>query len=332
MIRKPHLVLISIFLLLFVGVWKNVNYTGDIVFTLLFGWVGFLQRVIPQATLRWDGIAIFLGLLLLAGWLTHKLLQSLFREIASHWNFTAKDWQPRWTIAVIGSLLLLFCTGLSLVGLTHHVIWISHLKHPLYHYYSVGYSPSKSNLRSIGLGIHSRNDTRMNPPQSDHPQSWAYSILPGMIYVQPEIDSTKPWNDPVNAAAFKKVVPELINPMLANAPHKDEQGFGLAHYAGNQELFQPEDDRSYELGKYDTTNLLMVGEVNESFEPWGSPNNLRSAEVGLNSANGFGGVPGHAATLFCLGDGSVRGVNNRIAPEVFIELGKLKKRPTSSSP
>ena len=46
-------------------VWRMVHPSGEIGTDLLFGWIAFLARVVPQMEVRWDGLAI-LGVGLIA--------------------------------------------------------------------------------------------------------------------------------------------------------------------------------------------------------------------------------------------------------------------------
>src|SRR5580658_72398 len=81
-------------------------------FVILFGWIPFLGRVLPEV--KPDGPSVVVGALalLLFGAGVHWLGRS-WRGTA---NPTAGRWRIRWTVAVVLGVVLLFTAGISLVG------------------------------------------------------------------------------------------------------------------------------------------------------------------------------------------------------------------------
>jgi hypothetical protein len=68
------------------------------------------------------------------------------------------------------------------------------------------------------------------------------------------------------------------------------------------------------------SNTIVAGTAAENPRGWGTPYNLRDPRIGLNTGpDSFGCPNGRPIILF--GDGSVRMVNEKIAPKAFGALG-----------
>lgn len=318
--------------LLGIGLWRAIHPSGEIGTDLAFGWIGFLSRVLPDVTIRWDGLVIFLGGLAAAAILAHFLLSGLFRELKSRMPVTQARWRVRWTIVLLSSVILMFAAGISMVGITHQAAWLLKANEPMFgRSLNVSWTDSKSNLRSLGWGVVNTSDvqgfpTRKVTARNGEPQSWVMDVLPylGAGYVTSDIDTGRAWNDPVNAEYFRSLIPELLNPAFRNAPLRDQHGFGLNHYAGNSELFERESEIPSIDAISDQSNLLLIGEVNSEFTAWGRPSNSRHPSVGINTPGGFGGPSGSDGALFVMADGSVRLINEQIDPDVLKSLSQLR--------
>lgn len=325
--------------------WLNIAFAGGIVVASLvgaawdpsdeivpdlwFGWAPYLSNTLPKVTVRWDGMWWFCISLICAMVVFHLLITSIMNRVKSAEQRASKPWRWRWSLILPALTVVMFTAGISLVGITHQAAWLLTSSVPLY-----GESPklgsdesSKWNLKWLGLGVITATEVTGLPPklrlaESDPPQSWIYATL-GYIgggYLLPRIDHKLPWNHPVNAPHFQKLVPELLNPGFRNFPARDENGFGLSHYAGNRNLFSRPYDKDASIPNQ--SNLLLIGEVNSQFEPWGQPGNARDPAAGINTPHGFGGVPGTGETLFVMADGSVRRISNTIDAKAFEALGQ----------
>src|SRR5690606_3172523 len=154
-------------------------------------------------------------------------------------------WRFRWTIGLLGCVILTFVAGIAMVGITHQFAWLLTAQKPLFgRSLNVSRTDSKSNMRILGWGVLNASDVHGFPARnvtsrSGVPQSWVLDVLPylGAGYETWEIDTERAWNDPGNAKHFQSLIPELLNPSFRNAPLRDGNGFGLNHYAGNSELF-----------------------------------------------------------------------------------------------
>ncbi|NTX01249.1 hypothetical protein [Myxococcus sp. CA040A] len=92
-------------------------------FLLAFGWLSFLQQVLPEVTFRWGAIAEFLlvAAVLAAG--SHLFLRWLWRQLHAEAP-GASAWRPRWSVSLLLLGVLLFAATMASVGIGHHVGWL----------------------------------------------------------------------------------------------------------------------------------------------------------------------------------------------------------------
>ena len=290
---------------------------------VLFGWAAYLNRVLPEAAVRWDGAVIFLAGLVILTLLLHRLFTWLRREMTE-----GAVWRWRSTGLVVGMILLMFIAGIAMVGITHQAAWLAAEREPLW-------APAlpkdsvarRQNLRELGFAVHNFHDVSdgfptplpLKPGQAEH--SWATKVLPYSLWLV-DMDLQKPWDHPDNQAEARKLVPQLLNPDLVPIVLRDENGYGVSHYAGNKNLFEAPARLSFEDISDGAANTLMIGEVSANFQPWAKPRTNRDPALGLNrSPDGFGSLPGHPGAYFLMADGSVRLVSRDTAPEVLKALG-----------
>jgi hypothetical protein len=91
-------------------------------------------------------------------------------------------------------------------------------------------------------------------------------------------------------------LPIYLNPGVDRELSAD--GFGLTHYAGNSQLFQPNQFLKLEEITDGPGETLMVGEVNEGFQPWAKPGNTRDPALGLNKGPRRSAARSQAASTF----------------------------------
>jgi hypothetical protein len=290
-------------------------------FVVLFGWVPFLWRSLREV--KPDGPSVLVGglaLLLFAGGV-HWLGLS-WRGNAN----PATRWRTRWTAAAVLGVVLLFTAGISVIGITHQVAWLATSEQPL-----VGEGIRRNdtgyNTRMIGLGLHGYHDANDTLPpggtsasDGELLHSWETHILPYLTYSASGIDMKRRWNDPVNEKYFQCVLPVFINPAYRTPPLEDANGFGLSHYAANSRVMSLNTALKLTEIQKGTSNVILVGEVNTAFRPWGHPVNWRDPAAGLDrGANTFGG-PTRSGTTFIMADGSIRFVGNGADPAVLRAL------------
>ena len=325
------------FLLLGILVWRGVHPSGEIGTDLAFGWIMFLIRVVPTLEVRWDGVAMLgiglVGLTIVA----HYLLRWLSREMGSGTEHPRRPWRIRWTVAVVGFVILMFTAGISMIGATHQMVWLFRSDEPLFgqdlpQWYG---TTSTEHLKMVGLGVSDHSDVYRTLPtqwraEPDRPaQSWVTQILPFLNYSTDTIDLRREWNDPVNAHNFRAIIRELCNPQFRAPPLRDQHGFGLNHYAGNSRIFDRQKRLPIDSVQDGAANTLMIGEVNSRFVPWGRPENSRDPAKGIDTDAGFGGASGSHGATFLMLDGSVRFIREDIEPTVLEAMSTPVSAATS---
>lgn len=99
-----------------------------LVFQLLFGWIVFLGRVVPQASVPPGSVAVGLASLAIAGLLGHRLARWLWREMRPD----APPWRLRSTAIGVGVVLLMFACGMAATGAAHQVGWLMRDEGPMW--------------------------------------------------------------------------------------------------------------------------------------------------------------------------------------------------------
>jgi hypothetical protein len=96
----------------------------EIAFDLLFGWAGFLGRVAPDVSLRWDGFAIFAAATAIFAALLHGFLRWLYAAMRSEQQQAAGPWKLRWTATLVALVVVMFWAGVSMIGVAHQTAWL----------------------------------------------------------------------------------------------------------------------------------------------------------------------------------------------------------------
>lgn len=313
-----------------VCIWGMAHPSGEIGIDLLFGWIAFLVRVVPRLEVRWDGIAILLvGLIALVA-MGHGFLRWLYRASAEKAGATAppRVWQLRWTLVLVGFLVLMFVAGITVTGVTHQIAWLFRSPEPLFgesvkSYY---WGRSEFNLKDMGYGVMGFGDVYKRLPgpaageRTNVPQSWATQIIPYINFTYGEAyDPQLPWDHPQNAHTFRSILWPLINPEFRNPPYHDARGYALNHYAGNTRIFDSQ--KPMKRSALDgSSNVLLIGEVSGQFVPWGQPENSREPTRGFGTPEGFCGARPDGGAQFVMQDGSVRYLAEGIDPRVLEQL------------
>ncbi len=340
-----------------IGLVALTCWLGSDIEHLLLGWIYFPLRTVPQMTVDWPSLAVgAIGLVLFV-----VLLHVTLSWFAAKGSFTLghQSWCWRSSLVIASMLLLMFFAGISLVGATHQLVWMQTGRPAATQPEAVpgiiglgrdraDRMQAENNLKRFGLSLHTYHDTFNSLPpggtiteDGEMLHGWGIFALSGYYYPD-AIDYRIPWNKPPNGRIFKCNLHEFINPAL-RGPYFDEQGFGLAHVAGNVHVLpirkipagRLEDGdgnaravlketgqaMSFADIKDGSSQTLLIGTVTENFKPWGHPANVRDPGRGINkSPDGFGGPPSWkgAAFLFC--DGSVRQLSEKIDPRVLRQL------------
>ena len=325
---------------------------------LLLGWLYFPLRTIPRMSVDWPSAAVgVVGLVLFV-----VLLHVTLSWFAAKGNFSSgnQGWCWRSSLVIAGLLLLMFLAGISLVGATHQFVWMQTGRAAAQPELAVGIismardeanrMQEENNIKQFGVGLHTYHDTYNSLPpggtmteDGELLHGWGIMALHGQV-VSVGIDYGVPWNKPPNDRIFKCNLEEFVNPAL-RGPYFDEQGFGLAHVAGNVHVLpiRKFPARRLVVGdgqdkvrailretgqlisfadiKDGTGSTLLIGTVTENFKPWGHPANVRDPGRGINkSPDGFGGPASWKGAAFVFCDGSVRQLSEKIDPRVLRQL------------
>jgi prepilin-type processing-associated H-X9-DG protein len=299
------------------------------VFYACLGWIGFLWRVVPQIAVNWSGVATaavcLVGVLAGGHWFLNWLYVS-----SPHRADSPRVWQPRWTIGVVASVILMFTSGICFVGIAHQTAWLATSKEPIIESsfkHLIHRIQSHDNLKQIGLGIGNYHDLHHALPAGvvfddrGRPlHGWQTSILPFIEQKElyDRIDRSLPWNAPENKAAFSQHVPAYAHPGLE--PQVDDRGYALSGYAGNAYVLGGSRPWKLEEITDGMSKTIVCGEAATRPRPWGDPVNWRDPALGLGcTPDSFGG-PSEFGTNVVFADGHVTYLSNEIDRAVFQAL------------
>ena len=327
------LVMLGLFLPLF-------DTLAVLVLILGFGWIWFLARVVPEIHVSLGGLLTAAAALACFAYGLHKLLEWLATAMGStaaeaDAEPAPRPWRVRYTTCITALIFVMFVAGISMIGMTHQIAWMATSKEPMMAMRGLENArrtESMSNMWQIGVGlshyhkVHGSFPAGATTDAEGRPlHSWQTALLPfveeNALYQQ--IDRTKPWIDPVNAAAFGNTPRVFRNPSADRAmgyEYKDKAGYGLSHYAGNAQTLGGTEPISRTQIPDGASHTILAGEAAGNFKAWGQPGNWRDAELGVDrSLDGFGGNR-PLTTIFLFGDGSVKTLNNDIDPALFRAL------------
>jgi hypothetical protein len=301
--------------------WNGGTFLIEFPGTLAVGWMAYLVRVIPQ--LKPDPWIVCTAVVCLLGVIlgTHAFLKWLYSATSDE----PRDWPRKWTLQLVGLVVLMFIAGIAFTGLIHQTSWLARSPEPLIRS-SLEAGPrivSRNNLKYLVVATHDHKDNTKPPelprsqfaPSGQAMHSWQTALLPylerGALYRQ--IDLKKPWTDPANAAPLGEPLRVFLHPALLPEP---VNGYGVSHYAGNVHVVLSDTPRTLASFQAGTSNTILAGEVSSNFRAWGDPLNARDPTFG---PGGFGGPNGKLAQ-FAMLDGSVRTLDPQ-------ELAELLAKP-----
>jgi hypothetical protein len=305
-----------------------------VAFYLVFGWVGFLGRTVRQVGVNWMSVLTAAICLVGLSWGLHLFLAWFVAESRKppEGEGPAGRWKARWTLVIVGGIVLAFAAGIAAVGVTHQTAWLATSREPLV---SSGSRlthariNSLNNLKQMALATHNYVEIHNHLPpggtfdaQGRGLHGWQTLLLPFLeqdnLYKQ--INLNLPWDHPDNAEHFRHTVWLYVYAGAEMAPANRP---ALSHYAGNAHVLGGDKPVSFEQiqAVKGLSQTLLLGEAAGNFKPWGSPANWRDPAAGLNRGpNGFGNpVNPKRAVIFAFADGTVRTFSSDTDPE-FLEL------------
>jgi hypothetical protein len=318
---------------------------GEPFFVILIGWVLFPIHTIPKMTWEPTAFVVAAAALVmlvavthwLAGWLYNHRNEidegdkSSFVETTTN-VLPPPRWRFRWSISLVGIVVLLFACGISIIVMIHQIGWLARSDKPIIT--SSGREAvrriiSNNQLKQIGLGLYNyatANKKRLLPggtfdKNGEMLHSWETFLLPYVEHGEIKPNMALPWNHSDNAKHFKVIVKEFINPGISGDHQVDAEGYGLSHYSVNIRVMGPNYSVRLEDVTDGTSQTILSGEVNDHFRPWGHPVNWRDPALGINkSPDGFGGPWSSKGANFGLMDGSVRFLSDKIDPAIMRAL------------
>jgi hypothetical protein len=329
MVQLPRIMGIAIALLILAVALCLLAFaiSVDSVGILLFGWAYYVADAAPKVKLDWASIAVGAIALFLLGVGVH-LAGRAFQNWRIREYRAVQPWRFRWTIGAIMVLVLLFSSGLAVIGMAHQLAWLLSSDKPVAGKRFVPWHSQERDLSLIAWLLSQYSPLESSPlpaggsfsPEGEMLHSWVtYAMFSVGESDIPKLD--RPWGDPKYEKYFKSVFHWFINKSLRDAPLRDKQGFGLTHYAANSWVMGANKSMAIRDITDGAANTLLIGEINANFKPWAQPVNYRDPSIGLNkSPNGFGGAPGSGGVIFLMADGSIRFVNDRIDPAVLRAL------------
>jgi hypothetical protein len=283
----------------------------QVVLYLVLGWAFHLARLGPQVRIDWPGVATCVVCLVGFSLGLHFFLGWFYRNFGASGTGgeNHRRWSLRWTAALVGLIVILFVSGIAVVGVTHQVGWLLNSPEPL-----VGRGGAKlvariqtqNNLHQIGIALHlyHTDEFAFPPGATTSPQGkllhgWQTQLLPYLDVGPLPIDLKKPWDDPVNLPHFRTIVPVYQAP---DREPRDAAGLALSHFAANARVLGGERQTSLPQFREQT---ILVGEAYGNLKPWGYPANWRDPDLGVNqSPDGFGN-PSRPSSLYLFADGHV---------------------------
>jgi hypothetical protein len=226
-----------------------------------------------------------------------------------------RRWPWKWTIKLVGLVVLLFVAGVAVTGVAHQTGWLIRSPEPLTQGNRDAHprTISASNLKQMTLAAHTIHDEpavnrlpRSTFDATGRPfHSWQTDLLPyieqGSLHNR--IDHTKPWTHANNSGPMTTQVGTFLHP---NQSERDVNGFAVSHYAGNVHVVLTDTPKKLSDFPTGTSNTIFAGEVDSGFRAWGDPMNVRDPRSGAEGLpDGFGGPRGKPAQ-FAMLDGSVR--------------------------
>jgi prepilin-type processing-associated H-X9-DG protein len=306
------------------GVCVCAGWPLELLFDLAIGWLFFLFRVVPELTVSAGGVLMAVVCLAALAWGLHAFLRWFFDQTKP---VAEQRWRVRWTLAILGVVVLMFVAGIAATGMVHQTGWLSTSPEPLTEggMRSVANRmASANNLKQIGLALHDYHSAHQTLPaggtfdrRGKGLHGWQAKLLPFVEHhnVFTQIHFDQPWDHPDNAGPYGVIVRPYLHPAIE--ARQDQAGYALSHYAANVRLIGGDVPRSLQSITDGTSNTLLAGEAAGNYKPWGSPTNWRDPALGLNrTPDGFGS-PTKGGAQFLFADGSVHFLTNKVSPEVL---------------
>ncbi len=303
----------------------GLYFVPESVFYLATGWFFFIRKVVPKVEIVWSDVALSVCFVLAFVVGFHRFVKRTLNDVSEErlienpqLNLT---WRWRSTFAVTGAVAVLFVTSISMIGLTHQIVWFTTSDEPSLRGMALDLPQAatrKNSLKPLGMAVHEMHDEHgawagFETSPNGQLHGWPAGLLPYLMHdhtsLHQQINFDQSWRHESNRAAFKTHVD------FFEAGHPDigptADGFAPIGYSANSHLLTLPKLRLRNITD-GSPNTILMGEIGAEYPAWGDPMNWRDPAIGINSSpHGFG-FPEGCATQFLLWDGSVRSVNHTI--------------------
>jgi hypothetical protein len=299
--------------------WRVIHPTGEVLTDLMFGWIAFLYKVLPEVELNFGGILVCLAAIIVSLALLHHCLKWLVAAVCR----SGVSWRLRNSVNVLLLVLLIFAAGTCGIGATHQAVWIATSDQPVFgRHMDNRFRESKHyQLKYLGLGLATEADvaggllaTQARENSSGKPpHSWATHSLIYLSYMDVGLNKDLEWTHPDNKPFFSRPLPSVLNPDFRHTVVRNPEGYAVSHFAGNSLIF--ESDQPTVFPQSEAVTCVLVGEVNRDFAAWGDPGNDRDPRLPFNRTDSFGGSSADEV-MFLMTDGSCQTISTGIDPTV----------------
>lgn len=264
----------------------QIFFPFQIIYYLGAGWAHYLFRVLPEIQLNLSALAtagvcligLAVGLHLFLRWLHRQ------RAIRMRLDSPSRTWAFRWSLSLLGLVLLMFVAGTSAVGISHQTAWLVTSPEPRLGRSmrdGAGRMSTGNNLRYLALALHNHHDHQETLPASmsvdDEGRpllSWRVHVLQYLeeeaLYREFRLD--EPWDSPHNLALLPRMPNWYAHPLADASTARYETHFQViigpgAAFEGQKRLRLKEDFTD------DHAKTILVVEARDPV-PWTKPQDL----------------------------------------------------------
>jgi hypothetical protein len=290
---------------------------------LLIGWAFYPIRRMRETEVDWANVGTAAVALVLLTLGLHAFCRWFYAS-----RRPGQSWPWRWSLGLIGILLLAFVAGIAAIGITHQATWLATTNERLTEgglRQLAGRTQATNNLKQMGLAAHGYHDANRHLPpggtfdaQGRGLHGWQTLLLPYLDRQDlfQKVDLQKPWNAPGNLEVMQQGIYVFQSPLVDTGTK--EEPYSLSHFAANVHVLGLKSLKLEEITD-GTSNTMLMGDISQNFRPWGMPGNWRDPALGLyTSPDSFGGPDlRRKLTLIAFCDGTVHAVRADVSLDVM---------------
>ena len=155
-------------------------WMAGVVVALAGGWISYLANVLPKVTVNWGGVGLLGVCLGLAAAVGHGFCRWLWRGTGHE-----EPWRPRWTLAGLGGVVLMFAAGMAVTGVAHQTGWLLRSPEPMT--YNTGRASNDRNASaSLKTLAAAQADFRANDRDGNREHDFWRGDIAGLYALRPE--------------------------------------------------------------------------------------------------------------------------------------------------